>query len=110
MRIRRLGIGVLSVLIACSAVAITEAKDDDKSYLPPSSVQSKTATDHQSVRQPGVRPRTKRIVRHRRHVRERYAYRRYRRERYAYRRYARQRYAYYNPGLPFPLFFLRLFN
>ena len=104
MGFRRVIVGVLSALIACSAVAVAKAAEDDKSYLPPSSIQSKieTATDHHSMRRSGVRHREKRIklVHHRRHARERYAY----------RRYGRQRYAYYNPGLAFQRFFFGLFH
>lgn len=87
--------GLLSALIAVATFTVAEAQQNDKSYLPPGAVQSKTAQDAAAT------PREARGggIAHRR-----------RRARYAYRRYRRERYAYYNPGFRFPLFLFGLFR
>ena len=111
MRLPGLRVGLVSVLVACGALAAATAQEESKSYLPPKSYQGKAETSPlpflQSQPARPARPARHASVRHRR-VRTAAVYHPHRkRVRVAYHRHYR-RYAYYRP-YGFPFFFFNLF-
>ncbi len=90
MRSSGLGVGALAILITCAAFTAVNAQEDDKSYLPPKSMQGKAEpplnkpaqaqTSRYASAQPksygaAAQPQRRRIAGYRRRYgRERYAY------------------------------------
>ena len=108
MRLPGLRVGLVSVLVACGALAAATAQEEGKSYLPPKSLQGKAETSPLPFLQSqSARPARHASVRHRR-VRTAAVYHPHRkRARVAYHRHYR-RYAYYR-SYGFPFFFFNLF-